>query len=319
MNIVYFFLIYKNARQVAHTMRQLQAPGVEFYVHIDASSKEDFSCLQEIDHLYMAEHPHHLNWSGGEVTYAVRDCLHDIAKRCHGEYIVLMSESDYPVKNNDYIQTYLSGKQKDFITATPLPHPNPLHTPKGSWLEGGRRRYECYLLRLATKSLATIEPRRFNFGNFRQFVKVLRDNPSKLPEALKIFWQYPPRKHPAYMPPCGGDEWFIMRRTTAQKIVDFCNQHPDFMEYSQNTLVAAEMFIPTLAHHLVPTEEREDKTLRYISWHANGASSPVDLKLDDKDVLARSIADPDTLFVRKIQDINVCRFIDKSLESQNRD
>ena len=130
MNIVYLFLTYKNPELLLHTIQRLKAPHVEFYVHVDASSGEDFSCLQGIEGVY---------------------CLRDIQRRCHADYIILMSESDYPIKSNWYIRQTLAEKRKDFITITPLPHPNPLHTPEGHWLEGGRRRYECYALRLKAK------------------------------------------------------------------------------------------------------------------------------------------------------------------------
>ena len=148
---------------------------------------------------------------GYEIAFTILYCLRDIQRRCHADYIILMSESDYPIKSNWYIRQTLAEKRKDFITITPLPHPNPLHTPEGHWLEGGRRRYECYALRLKANSLATIEPKRFDLGNFRQFVKVMRDNPAKLLRALRIFWRYPRRKHPEYLRPCGGELWFILR------------------------------------------------------------------------------------------------------------
>lgn len=45
MNIVYLFLTYKKPELLLHTIQRLKAPHVEFYVHVDASSGEDFSCL----------------------------------------------------------------------------------------------------------------------------------------------------------------------------------------------------------------------------------------------------------------------------------
>lgn len=64
MNIVYLFLVYKNPELLFHTMRQLKAPHVEFYVHVDASSNEDFSCLQAVDGLYIAKNQQITKWGG---------------------------------------------------------------------------------------------------------------------------------------------------------------------------------------------------------------------------------------------------------------
>lgn len=313
MNIVYLFLVYKNPQLLCHTMQRLSAPNVEFFVHIDASSKADFSDLKNISNIYIADKRYDTNWGGYNIAFALLNCLHDIQKRCNGDYVILMSESDYPVKSNDYIHQVLANKQKDFVTITPLPHPNPLHTPGGHWLEGGRRRYECYFLRLKANSLATIEPRKFTFGNLRQFIKVVRDNPAKLHQALKIFVCYPQRRHPAYMQPCGGELWFILRRETVKNILEFCAEHPGYLEYCKGTAILDELFIPTLVNHLVPDVERENATLRYINWQDNGCSSPVDLTLNDKERLCECISSPSCLFVRKVQDMEVCRFIDKTI------
>ena len=253
------------------------------------------------------------NGGGYEIAFTILYCLRDIQRKCHADYIILMSESYYPVKSNRYIRQTLAEKRKDFITITPLPHPNPLHTPGGHWLEGGRRRYECYALRLRANSLATIEPKRFDLGNFRQFVKVMRDNPSKLLRALKIFLRYPQRKHPEYLQPCGGELWFMLRGETVDKIVDFCARYPDYLEYCKDTANLDELFIPTLVNYLVPEPERENSTLRYINWQENGNSSPAYLTLNDKKLLTECILEPEKLFVRKVQDMEVCHFIDQTI------
>lgn len=248
------------------------------------------------------------------IVFALLDCLQDIQRKCHGDYVILMSESDYPVKSNGYIQRLLADHNKDFITITPLPHTNPLHTPGGHWLEGGRRRYECYALRLKANSLATIEPRKINIGNIRQFVKILRDNPVKLFQALKIFIYYPKRKHPVNINPCGGDLWFILRKETVRKILEFCAENSDYLEYCKGTANLDELFIPTLVNHLVANSERENTTLRYINWQDNGVSSPANLSLNDKKLLTECILNPNCLFVRKVQDMEVCYFIDETIK-----
>lgn len=250
---------------------------------------------------------------GVNIAFAILDCLRGIKSKCHGDYVVLMSESDYPVKSNSYIESTLRNNPMDYVTITRLPHPNPLHTPGGHWLEGGRRRLECYPVRLQAKSIATIEPRVLDFGNLRQFVKVLKYNPQKIKEALDIWLHYPTRKHPCYIQPCGGDLWFILRMNTVTKILAYMDEHPDYLEYCKGTTNLDEIFIPTLINKLIPNEERMNKTLRYIHWKNNGASSPENLTLKETDIINRCIAQPDCLFVRKVDDLEVCKYIDNAI------
>lgn len=247
----------------------------------------------------------------GGVVYAILQCLADIHSKGLGDYVVLMSESDYPLKSPEYINHYLQSHFKDYIITTPLPHPNPLNTPDGHWIEGGRRRLECWPVKLNSKMIASIEPLMFNFGNARQFAKVLRYNPRKLVKALKVFFMYPDRRHPNYLRPCGGELWFGMRMSTVAKVLDYCKAHPDFLEYHKNTIVSDEIILPTLINHLVAENERENSTLRYISWPKGGSFSPIDLTESDEHLLADCIANPNYLYVRKVQDMAVCRLIDR--------
>ena len=69
MNIVYLFLTYKNPELLLHTIQRLKAPHVEFYVHVDASSGEDFSCLQGIDGVYVFVNQQNTKWGGGDIEY----------------------------------------------------------------------------------------------------------------------------------------------------------------------------------------------------------------------------------------------------------
>ena len=64
MNIVYLFLTYKNPELLLHTIQRLKAPHVEFYVHMDASSGEDFSCLQGIEGVYVPVNQYNTKWGG---------------------------------------------------------------------------------------------------------------------------------------------------------------------------------------------------------------------------------------------------------------
>jgi hypothetical protein len=76
MNIVYLFLTYKNPELLLHTIQRLKAPHVEFYVHVDASSGEDFSCLQGIDGVYVFVNQHNTKWGGIEYLCYPPNCYY---------------------------------------------------------------------------------------------------------------------------------------------------------------------------------------------------------------------------------------------------
>ena len=232
-------------------------------------------------------------------------------------YFVLLSESDYPVKRGNEIQRFLNKANQDFIIANPLPCRNPVGAPGGWWLEDGRRRLECYALRLGNKSIATIEAKRFNKGNIRQLAKVMRDNPKKLPQALRIILCYPKRTHPKDLQPCGGEFWFALRGETARRAIDYCDKHKDFMRYHADTCIPDELVFPTLVHNIVRGDEIAGHTLRHVNWADNGSASPENINLEDIKLLKDVSRKPECMFIRKVQDIVVCKAIDRLVDEDS--
>lgn len=311
MKIIYLFTVYKNASIVKHTIEKLQSPNSAFYIHIDLASREDFSSLLQVDNVHFIGRRHYTPWGEiGLITAVVASLKEIVEAEPEAGYVCLMSESDYPVKHSEYITSFLSGQQKDYIVATPLPSNNPMHIKGHNWAEGGMRRINCYALKITPRQIATIEPRTMNYGNLRQLAKILIHAPRKLPSALKIWKTYPYRSHPPYLKPCAGDVWFILRISTIKKVLRFTDVHKDYLEYLKDSACADELFMPTLVNHIIPAKERVDNTLRYIKWPANRAS-PDNISIEDSMLLAEKINDNNTLFVRKVEDMEVCRIIDR--------
>lgn len=313
MNILYLFLIYKNPQIVSHTISKLQHPNSKFYIHVDKNSNCDFSILNQYPNVYWAQEQFATEWGSVNIPMAIESCLRDINKNIQTDYIILMSESDYPIKSAQYIHHFFLSASKDFITSTKLPNHNPLNTKGSFWIEGGRRRLECYPVRLNAKKIATIEPRCINVGNFRQFAKTFLYDASKLPKAIRIWQRAPKRRHPNYLYPYGGEMWFCLRNKCVKKIIDFLDKHPDYKPYSKNTTVLDEIYFPTLVNAVVPKEEIANDHLRYINWGEKG-DSPADISLNEKDIVLKQIQQPAKLFIRKVQDFEVCKFIDEQIK-----
>ncbi|MCQ2232886.1 MAG: beta-1,6-N-acetylglucosaminyltransferase [Paludibacteraceae bacterium] len=312
MKITYLFLVYKNAELVYHTCQQLKSVGVKFLVHVDRNSSEDFSMLKSIEGLEFYDLRYATVWGGSGLVKATASCLDYISKNYETDFVILMSESDYPVKSAEYIESYLRSTQKDYAVATPLPCEYPLENKNCYWLEGGMRRVKAYPLRLGSKGIASIEPRMLNWGNLRQFGKVLLKAPLCLPKALKLLLKQ--RRQPLKdLPWCGGDQWFILRRVTVDKIVALIESDKRILAESDNTIVPDEVIFATLLHALSPVNERENKTLRYIHWKSPKAKSPSFLTMDTVSILETQICQSDILFVRKVEDINVAKWIDEKV------
>ena len=124
--ITYLFLIYKNPSIVLHTCQRLEGEGVSFYVHVDANSNIDFSALTKIPNLSFSDKRFATEWGSPGLVHATAYCLRRISENFDTDYVILMSESDYPVKTPEEIASYLKRNNMDFATANPLPCEYPL-------------------------------------------------------------------------------------------------------------------------------------------------------------------------------------------------
>lgn len=306
MKITYIITAYNAPEALERLINKLKTKDTTFIVHIDTKSKNlfDFNKLQHVNNVNILS-INEVDWGGYSMVDTELKCCEKAIELNDDGFCILLSGSDYPVKSNEYIQEYLEKHNLDFITGTPLPH------IKG-WLEGGRRKIECYALRLQPQKIASIEPHVYNLQNIRQFIKVLRFNASMLPQALKILTTYPSRRHPSYLKPYGGETWWGMRISTIKKILRFVNEHPDYCEWQHDTMIPEEMFMNTLVYNICKPNEIRNSTMRYVNWKEGKGNSPGFIGMN-RTLINSLIENPDYLFARKIRDKDVSDYIDNKI------
>ncbi len=306
MKIAYLFMAYKNASIVEKTISFLSAgSGVNdcFFLHIDKDSIEDFSSLNKIPNVFFAQRRFRTKWGSPELAFAVASSMIELSSFTKFDYVVLLSESDLPVKTPDYIHAFLQNSNCDHILCNPLPCENPLGVPNCKWIEGGRRRIACYSFRLNDKNIATVEPRSLSFNNFKQLIKVLRYNPMLIKDIMKCFLFAKKREHPKSLIPCGGHQWFILRSTTIKRIINYLESHPDYIEYCKDTQILDEIFFSTLVFNIVDHSEIDNDILRYIKW--NSGNSPDCFNESDYSLLQQCVSSKNTLLIRKVDSIQM--------------
>ena len=303
MRITYLIFAHNNPSFLLRLVDRLSTPNVDFMIHIDKKSNDDFSAVFQKTNVYKCLNSFEIEWGGRSMVDALLAACDEIVGRCKGDVIVFLSGSDYPVKSNDYIAGYLQKNSgMDFITGVPVP------SNFCNWQENGRRRINCYALRISNRSIVTIEPRKMNIGNIKQLCKVCLLNPRKLGMALKLF-AYPKRNHPSYLSPFGGEFWWVLPINTIKLILDFVRKHSDFLFYHSNTSNPDELFFNTLVYNLCEKGLIKNTCLRFVNWH-KGNSSPANISSNDIAIIEKCIHDPDILFVRKIANIDTCDSID---------
>lgn len=237
MTLTYLLFVHNNPAQVYRLVKRLNAPKVDFFIHVDAKAKEDFNNLLCFPNVNFSSKRFSIEWGGITMVEALLFCCQELLEKNRGEMVCFLSGQDYPVKSNEYIQSYLQKYPTcNFVTGNYIPSPN------CSWLEHGRRRIKCYALRLGAKSIATVEPRCFNWNNFRQLFKVLKYRPGCLLKAISVLLFWSRRIHPAYLLPVGGEFWWVLPVLSLEKVIAYVKIHPDFTAWHKYTSSPDELF-----------------------------------------------------------------------------
>jgi hypothetical protein len=91
-----------------------------------------------------------------------------------------------------------------------------------------------------------------------------------------------------------GSQWWCLRRSTVDAVLDFCDRRPDLLRFFRRTWIPDETFFQTIVPHLVPREEVRSRTPTFLMFSDYGM--PVTFYNDHYDLLLGQ----DYLFARKI-------------------
>lgn len=261
IRICYIILAHKNLLNVKRIIDSLSGEGVGFIVHVDKKCGECKDILNSVPEVALSDIRYDVQWGDISVVDAVISSANQaINDNRNFDYFVLLSGECMPVKSSNYISSYIETHGRaNFMAASPIP------SDRCNWLEGGRRRLECYAVRLSSRDIATIEPRSLDYENFRQIVKaVLRGRWSSISHVLKIFFFYPKRERIQNLQPYGGEFWWRMNRKSLEKILSYYNSNPDIRRQMVYTSIPDEILFNTLVFNFC--DNTVNSPLTFVNW-----------------------------------------------------
>ncbi len=146
MRIAYIISAYRKPEHLVRLIQRLHTgANTAFFVHVDAKTDEatNRSMVEGVRHLdhvrFLPRHRCH--WGGfGHVAASLKGIQELLDSGFGADYAVLLSESDYPIKSNDFIRRFLAARDgRSFFMHFPL--------PSESWSGGGLPRIRDWHLR----------------------------------------------------------------------------------------------------------------------------------------------------------------------------
>lgn len=309
MNLNYIILAHKNPAQVERLIQRLKYPGNRFYVHIDRNVpispfKEELSQYEHICFL-KEDQREPGTWGDIGIVKATINAMRQIAQEERKGYCILLSGQDYPLRSNKEIQKFFDQQNgTSFISTFSLPHPD--------WKDGGYDRIEKYKINKSQKRKHFLQlPSIFDveFYNWETAGKLnfLR----KTGRAREIMVILKKRRFPSYLKPYGGGQWWALPMKKVKEILDFIDDHPDYLSYHKYTLLPDEIFFHSIMANL---DGPIAPSVTYVNWDRKNTPLPVIFEKNDLEEL--KLASVEKLFARKFDikiDSTILDLLDQEL------
>lgn len=261
MRICYLLLCHKNEDQVCSLINQLSNSDCDFCVHVD--KKIDRFKLPEKDNVFVVSDEKRIDvsWGGMSVVIATL-VLIDLALE-HGpyDYIALLSGQDYPIKSNEYINSYLEANYgSNFID---------VNTQDDIGYRKMKKRVDLY------------------YPAFMRKRTIL----SRVLKKLYVLCCPIRRKVPLAF--SYGSQWWILTQNCVAWIREYIDKHPDLIDFFKNSLVPDESFFQMLFLES-PYSKTQHEFQTYLEWDYSGNHPRVLKEIDVPMLLKRH-----ELFARK--------------------
>jgi hypothetical protein len=292
MRIAYLITAYGEWGHLERMVGALDAPGVGFFIHIDAKSSLPEGLVERLSgrgNVTFAER-RKVWWGGWSHTAAILSlmehaCGGDGNGLADRDYCVILSGADYPVRSNEAIREALASGG-EFINAAPGFRPGkPENRVARYWFDGFDRR------------------RRWSLRTWlgRGAELTLR--------ALGIR-----KRHYPFEQVYSGVVWGALSGACVRYILNYIRSHPRYVSFFRTALVPEEMFFATIVGGS-PFGADIRGTITLMDWDHDGASPP-HITLQDMDRLVPRMEG--RLFARKFDDAgtDVLDYIDARLRNR---
>lgn len=313
MEINFIILTHKNPLQVKRLITRLKGDNTYFYVHIDRNVdiQPFYKTLQSFPNVFLLEKEERQNgiWGDFGIVKGTLNAINRIIADERRGYTILLSGQDYPLRNPKYLTRFLQ-KRAGY-------HFIDIYQSPGNWDKNTLDRISKYKINKSSKRghfllLPSIFEKEFYKSETAGKLNFLRKT-GRAGEILNIFRK---RRFPKYLKPYGGSVYWAFPNTTLKKIIQFLQEHPDYLEYYRHSLCADEIFFHSILKNLQKYDNRIiiQPSLTYVNWKRKKGPLPVTFVKADLEEL--KTAAKKKIFARKFDselDEKILDLIDSEL------
>jgi len=259
-------MTHKEPVQLERLLNRLSYPKFDLYVHLDKKINiRDFEYLENLPNVFFIKNRVRCNWGGFSFVRAITESVREIlSKETKYRYVNLLSAQDYPLKNNDYIYTFLKANHgKNFISFD--------ECSESEWWQQAKNRYEKY-----------------------HFTDIKVRGRYQIQRVVNCF--LPKRNFPLHAKMYGSSNasWWMLTTECLNYILNLVDKNKKITTFMRLTWGADEFFYPTLIMNSEIQSSTINNNYRYIRW-TSGSANPDILTINDLGMISKTCC----LFARK--------------------
>lgn len=235
MRIAFLNLCHTDPEIVARVANKLTAnPNFDMYIHVDAKSDiEPFrELLKDNKQVYFLEKRQKVYWGGYHAILATYALIEEaLASERQYDYVVAMQNLDYPIKSNQYIETFFEkNKGTEYIRGCRIARTDDWHYAE---------KYKIYNSR----------DKDFYLKKHTKPVKLLWDGINALKSIATIGFNGVHKENGQDIELYYGTAQWAVTRECAEYMVEFRKKHPKFDKRMQHIKFPDEEYFHTIVHN----------------------------------------------------------------------
>lgn len=284
IKIAYLITAYHEYEHLKRLIAALNDKNVYFFIHIDKNSLMPTN-LNEFENIKFIKR-HKVWWGGWSHQKAILNLMTEALEGSY-DYYALVSGSDYPIKNNNFLYSLLNDGG-EFVS---IKEGFPAEFKKG-WITNFY--FDLFYRRKPNKPI---------------WIKVL------LRLEKKISLYFPKKKFP-FERVFFGPTWWVLTHSTVNYILDFLENNPKYERFFRNSFCSEEILIPTIIGNSGIKNLKGNLT--YVDWRV--APGPAFISEEHREIFENSVVNNEygdncTFFARKFKNENseILKYIDNYL------
>jgi hypothetical protein len=238
MHIAYLILAHDHPDHLHRLIGALREDWTSFFIHVDKKSDiRPFEALRGIPRTHLISDRVSACWGGFSLVQASLNMVAAAMKSDPApDWYALISGSDYPIRSNSDLHSYLSQSDREHINLVNLPSPEtrkPL-----SWLET------------------------FHFEGSRGRPMPKRVLLHQLNRLLEKHYKRDFRPILGDMRPYAGSQWWVLSREAVRHVVEFTRENPRFVRFFRHVLIPDEMYF----HIILGNSHFRQKIARNLTY-----------------------------------------------------